>query len=191
MATCFLSLGWYCEEVRTRGEQQASQVQEHNDPWLCNDSCAIKDFCWPLVASRSSLHFRREEGPSEQSDQCECGFYHKCILLEEEVDKQIWKVVGANAFLVGTSIFWKLLNQLTGIAAQVTIFYLLYICFYIIFICFDTSKNLILWFDSKVPGDGESAIELIDFNMGLSRVIKTMATNVFWVLKDSLQWAWH
>ena len=34
----------------------------------------------------------------------------------------------------------------------------------------------------KVPGNGESAIELIDFNMGLSRVIKTMATNVFWVL---------
>ena len=60
-----------------------------------------------------------------------------------------------------------------------------------IFICFDRSKNLISWFDSKVPGDGESAIELIDFNMGLSRVIKTMATNVFWVLKDSSQWAWQ
>ena len=53
------------------------------------------------------------------------------LLLENEVDKQISKVVGANAFLVGTSIFWKILNQLTGIAAQVTIFYLLYI--YIIY----------------------------------------------------------
>ena len=75
-------------------------------------------------------------------------FYHKCTLcqfsiLEKEVDKQIWKVVGANAFLVGTSIFWKLLNQLTGIAAQVTIFYLLYIYICLVFICFHTSKKLI------------------------------------------------
>ena len=60
--------------------------------------------------------------------------------MEKEVDKQTSKVVGANAFLVGTSIFWKLLNQLTGIAAQVTIFYLHYIYLYIIFIYFDIEE---------------------------------------------------
>ena len=52
-------------------------------------------------------------------------------------------------------------------------------------------RSLISWCDLKVPGNGESAIELIDFNLGLSRVIKTMATNVFWVFKDSLQWSWQ
>ena len=62
--------------------------------------------------------------------------------MEKEVGQQISKVVGANAFLVGTSIFWKLLNQLTGIAAQVKIFHLFYIYLYIIFIAFDIEKIL-------------------------------------------------
>ena len=36
-------------------------------------------------------------------------------------------------------------------------------------------------FTTKVSGDEQSLVQLIDYNMELGRMISTMAKNVFWV----------